>query len=218
VGGGSWPKPGEISLAHHGVLFLDELPEFPRHVLDVLREPLEAGSVTISRAGHSASFPARFQLIAAMNPCPCGYSGDPQVACRCSESQRQRYLSRLSGPFLDRIDLQIGVPRLDPVEMSRQKSGESSLVIRQRVSSAREIQQSRQQCNNAAIGVAKIDEVCQLIAKDQRLLASASRQFNLSIRAHYRILRVARTIADLAGQEQIKTQHLSEALSYRQLL
>ena len=218
VGGGSHPRPGEISLAHNGVLFLDELTEFPRHVLDVLREPLEAGHVTIARAGSSARFPARFQLIAAMNPCPCGYSGDPKIPCRCTDDQIRRYQGRLSGPFVDRIDMQVGVPRIDPVDLSKQRGGESSESVRQRVVVAHHLQHDRQQRHNSAIGVAQIEEVCRLETDDQKLLEEASRSLNFSIRAHYRILRVARTIADLDACVTIQTEHLLEAVSYRQLL
>ncbi len=217
VGGGSSPRPGEISLAHHGVLFLDELTEFPRHVLDVLREPLEAGHVTIARAGRSTCFPARFQLIAAMNPCPCGYSGDPDIPCRCTEDQKRRYQGRLSGPFLDRIDMQVGVPRIDPVTLSKQRGGESSASICVRVNHAYKTQHERQQCDNAELSIARIEEICTLQASDQKLLEQASRKLNLSVRAHYRILRVARTIADLEQSDGIQAGHLLEAISYRQL-
>ncbi len=218
VGGGSNPRPGEISLAHNGVLFLDELTEFPRHVLDVLREPLEAGQVTIARAGRSAKFPARFQLIAAMNPCPCGYAGDPKIACRCTEDQKRRYQGRLSGPFIDRVDMQVGVPRIDPVELSRQRGGESSESVRQRVVLARDRQTRRQQCNNSSMNMQQIEQFCVLEKPDRTLLEKASRKLNFSIRAHYRILRVARTIADLEAAEHIRTADLLEAISYRQLL
>lgn len=217
VGGGSNPRPGEISLAHHGVLFLDELTEFPRTVLDVLREPLEAGQVTIARAGRSTCFPACFQLIAAMNPCPCGYSDDPEIPCRCTDDQKRRYQGRLSGPFLDRIDMQVGVPRIDPVTLSKQRGGETSDSIRMRVNQAHQIQHTRQQCDNSALGGSQIEDFCVLQASDQKLLEEASRKLKLSVRAHFRILKVARTIADLDQLESIETGHLLEAISYRQL-
>ena len=217
VGGGSNPRPGEISLAHHGVLFLDELTEFPRAVLDVLREPLEAGQVTIARAGRSTWFPACFQLIAAMNPCPCGYSGDADIPCRCTQDQKRRYQGRISGPFLDRIDMQVGVPRIDPVSLSKQQGGESSASIRLRVNQAYQMQHERQQCDNSALGVLQIEDYCVLALSDQKLLERASHQLKLSVRAHFRILRVARTIADLEQSAGIQTAHLLEAISYRQL-
>ena len=215
VGGGNKPRPGEISLAHNGILFLDELAEFPRAVLDVLREPLEAGRVTISRAGRSADFPARFQLIAAMNPCPCGHAGDPQIACRCSEEQVRRYLSRLSGPFLDRIDMQVGVPRLAVSTLAKAAAGESSALIAKRVATAATIQFKRQGHSNAALAGRSLDEVCALDSKAEQTLTRATDKLNLSLRAHHRVIRVARTIADLEGSEPVSATHILEAVSYR---
>jgi magnesium chelatase family protein len=216
VGGGSHPRPGEISLAHHGVLFLDELPEFDRKVLEVLREPLESGTITISRAARQAEFPARFQLVAAMNPCPCGYLGDPSGRCRCTPDQIQRYRSRISGPLLDRIDLQVEVPRLAPKELQG-APGESSTQVRARVCAARDIQMQRQgECNARLCGIA-LDRHCRLHDNEQQLLRHALERLHLSARAYHRILRVARTIADLDGAERIGTPQLSEAMGYRNL-
>ncbi len=213
VGGGSSPRPGEISLAHHGVLFLDEFPEFKRHVLEVLREPLETGSIIVSRASGQAEFPARFQLVAAMNPCPCGYQGDPEGTCRCTPEQVQRYRSRISGPLLDRIDIQVQVPRISWEQLNG-ADGESSAQVRTRVSSARRRQQARGQLN-AAIPLNRMDRTCGLSTPDQALLQKAAQRFRLSPRAVHRILRVARTIADLDQKEDIQAPHLQEAISYR---
>ncbi len=218
VGGGSKPKPGEISLAHNGVLFLDELAEFPRSVLDVLREPIEAGHVTISRASRTAHFPADFQLIAAMNPCPCGYAGDPQTHCRCSAEQIRRYASRLSGPLLDRIDLQVGVPRVAVSELKKSASGESSQQVRQRVCAAYDIQLQRQECVNGKLTGEALERYANLKASAVHKLMSATEKYNLSLRAHYRVMRVARTIADLGGSVAVRNEHVLEALSYRQQL
>lgn len=217
VGGSSPPRPGEISLAHNGVLFLDELPEFNRKVLETLREPLETGHITISRAGHQASFPAHFQLIAAMNPCPCGYLTDPNKDCSCSPTQIQRYRAKLSGPILDRIDIHIEVPSLPRGILTSQTntSVETSAQIKERVITARAIQWQRNGKINAKLNNQEIQRFCKLQQADQLLLEQAIQRLNLSARAFYRILRVARTIADLAGQTEIKTQHLTEALSYR---
>lgn len=215
VGGGSQPRPGEISLAHNGVLFLDELPEFPRKVLDVLREPLESGEIMISRANQQVSFPSNFQLVAAMNPCPCGYHGDPDTACRCTPDQILRYSGRISGPLLDRIDLQINVPRLAPGVLQKLPMGESSEKVRQRVEQARGIQLARQHCVNAKLGGKRLDAYCGLTEEGHAILSAAESRLNLSSRAHHRILKVARTIADLDKCEQISANHLSEALSYR---
>ena len=219
VGGGSHPRPGEISLAHHGVLFLDELPEFDRRVLEVLREPMESGSITISRAARQAEFPARFQLIAAMNPCPCGYAGDAVSSrCRCTGEQISRYRSRLSGPLLDRVDMQIEVPRLAHRELHGQApAGESSATVRARVQDAYQRQLQRQACSNAQLGGAVMRKHCGLSAQDQRLLERAADQLQLSARAWQRILKVARTIADLDASDTITTRHLSEAINYRRL-
>lgn len=218
VGGGSQPRPGEISLALHGVLFLDELAEFDRKVLEVLREPLESGKITISRAARQAEFPARFQLIAAMNPCPCGYLGHPSGKCRCTPDQIARYRGRISGPLLDRIDMQIEVPAVPQQElMKQQKAGEKSSVIRQRVEKAYQLQLDRQGKTNSRLGVKEIDQFCALNSVSENLLTQAISRLNLSARAYHRILKLARTIADLAGFEKIDNQHIAEAIQYRRL-
>jgi magnesium chelatase family protein len=217
VGGGSQPRPGEISLAHNGVLFLDELPEFDKRVLEVLREPLESGKIVISRAARQAEFPAKFQLVAAMNPCPCGYLGDSNGRCHCSQEQVRRYRARVSGPLLDRIDLHIEVPNLPRAEMRAEASGETSAHVRQRVYQARQIQLQRTGKPNSRLNNREIERHCKLAEADERLLDTAIEQLGLSARAWHRILRVARTIADLAHSEAIKTQHLTEAISYRRL-
>lgn len=219
VGGGSNPRPGEVSLADHGVLFLDELPEFDRRVLEVLREPLESGRITISRAARQAEFPARFQLLAAMNPCPCGYLGHSNGRCHCTVDQVQRYRARISGPLLDRIDMHIEVPNV-PHEVLRadpKLTIENSGMVRERVTKARNRQQERGGISNAGLMNRDVDNVCQLVDADHRLLERAIDQLGLSARAYHRILKVARTIADLAGAENIETPHLSEAISYRRL-
>ncbi|MEQ1667092.1 MAG: YifB family Mg chelatase-like AAA ATPase, partial [Sulfuriferula sp.] len=217
VGGGSNPRPGEISLAHHGVLFLDELPEFPRAVLDVLREPLESGSITISRATRQVDFPARFQLIAAMNPCPCGYLGHTSGKCRCTPDQIARYRGRLSGPLLDRIDIQIEVPSLHQDELLNASLAESSTVIQQRVTAARDIQLSRQGKSNAMLGSTEIDLHCAPDTAGMNLLRNAITRLNLSARAYHRILKVARSVADLENQPNISSQHIAETIQYRRL-
>lgn len=218
VGGGSQPRPGEISLAHHGVLFLDELPEFDRRVLEVLREPLESGQVVISRAARQASFPARFQLVAAMNPCPCGYLGDPSGRCRCTEEQVARYRRRISGPLLDRLDMQIAVPRPQHKEiLAEGAGGEDSAAVRARVMAARAMQRARGAANHRLAGAA-LQAACPLTGEARRLLGRAMEQLRLSARAYHRILRVARTIADLEGVEVIDSVHLGEAVQYRRLL
>ena len=216
VGGGSKPRPGEISLAHHGVLFLDELPEFSRHVLEVLREPMESGRIVISRAARCAEFPARFQLIAAMNPCPCGYAGDPSGKCHCSGEQIQRYRARISGPLLDRIDLQIEVPRPPAMVMyTRGPRPECSASIRQRVIAARNIQLVRAGQPNAHLNSRAVTEHCRLDKVCYQLLEDAARQGVFSPRACQRILKVARTLADMEATETIGQAHLAEAISYR---
>ncbi|GAB4168364.1 MAG: YifB family Mg chelatase-like AAA ATPase [Wenzhouxiangellaceae bacterium] len=213
VGGGARPRPGEISLAHNGVLFLDELPEFDRRVLEVLREPMESGRIVISRAAVQAEFPARFQLIAAMNPCPCGYAGDPGGRCHCSPDQIARYRRRISGPLLDRIDLHIEVPRENFRQAER---GESSAVVRERVIEARHRQLARGALN-AHLDLGGIERWCAVDVQGSRLLERAEQRLRLSARAHVRILRVARTIADLDGAQRIDPRHLAEAIAYRQL-
>lgn len=216
VGGGSRPHPGEISLAHNGVLFLDELPEFNRHVLEVLREPMESGCIVISRALRSETFPARFQLVAAMNPCPCGHLGDESGLCHCSAEQTSRYRGRISGPLLDRIDLQVEVGR--PKSFLLQHEGptpESSAEVRGRVLAARAIQEQRAGCTNAQQGPAELKAFCKITAADRKLLAAASKQHALSPRACYRIMKVARTLADLEAESNIGTAHVAEAISYR---
>lgn len=217
VGGGSPPKPGEISLAHHGVLFLDELPEFNRNVLEALREPLESGHITISRASYQSQFPAKFQFIAAMNPCPCGHLGNPNGRCQCTSEQIQRYQGRVSGPLLDRMDIHIEVPSLPKGALSELPTVdvESSTTVRERVVAARAIQQQRQQQPNAALTHKQLQQYCTITAADLRLLDQAMERFGLSARAYQRILKVARSIADLAGHETISTEHLLESLSYR---
>ena len=215
VGGGGNPRPGEISLAHHGVLFLDELPEFSRQVLEVLREPLETGRITISRAARQADFPARFQLVAAMNPCPCGYLGHPTQACRDTPDQVTRYRGRISGPLLDRIDIQISVPALTQDELTQAGAGEASSAIRDRVQAARDRQTVRQGKPNAALGTQEIDRHCTLDAASEALLKQAIVRLNLSARAYHRVLKLARSVADLAGSDAITSAHLAEAIQYR---
>jgi len=219
VGGGSDPRPGEISLAHHGVLFLDELPEWDRRVLEVLREPLEAGRIHISRAARQASFPARFQFVAAMNPCPCGYLGHPSGRCRCTPDQIARYRSRISGPLLDRIDLQIEVPSL-PAEALPGRAGhgtETSATVRARVAKAAACQRARQGKPNAQLQPREIERICKPDGEGEALLKSAFARLSLSARAYHRILKVARTIADLASVEALSATHIAEAIGYRRL-
>ncbi len=219
VGGGSNPRPGEISLAHNGALFLDELPEFDRKVLEVLREPLETGHITISRAARQVDFPARFQLIAAMNPCPCGYLGDASGRCHCTSEQVQRYRARVSGPLVDRIDMHLEVPRISHEVLRKGVVGgeETSATIRARVVAARNIALARSGKANSALSAKEVKQVCLLSEQGHLLLEQAMDKFGLSHRAYHRILKVALTIADLAGSEHIDIKHLSEAISYRKL-
>ncbi len=219
VGGGPMPRPGEISLAHRGVLFLDELPEYDRRVLDVLREPLESGHIVISRAARQAEFPAAFQLVAAMNPCPCGYAGDPSGRCACTPEQVRRYRARVSGPLLDRIDLQIAVPRVPLVELGETAvGGESSAVVRGRVVAARDRQLQRAGKANAQLSNREVARDCALATSDRALLERALDKLGLSARAYHRVLRVARSIADLDDAERVATAHLTEAIQYRRAL
>jgi magnesium chelatase family protein len=219
VGGGARPKPGEISLAHHGVLFLDEIPEFSRSVLDVMREPLETGHISISRAAQQVDYPARFQLVAAMNPCPCGYLKQPNKRCAdCSEAKALKYQSSVSGPLLDRIDIQIEVPALPKGLLSSDaEGGEDSATVRRRVEKVRAIQLQRQGCPNAQLAQQQMATVCFLPPDLGAILEDALDKLGLSARAYHRILKVARTIADLAGSESIEKPHLMEALGFRQL-
>ncbi len=217
VGGGGDPRPGEISLAHNGVLFLDEFPEFGRRVLEVLREPLESGHVIISRAARQAEFPARFQLIAAMNPCACGYLGHYNGRCRCTPDQIARYRSKISGPLLDRIDLQIEVPAVPPEQLQRAAQGESNAAVRARVVEAHERALQRQEKANAELTTREIEKYCSPDDNGARLLRQAIGRLMLSARGYHRILKIARTIADLAAEERIASAHVAEAIQYRRL-
>jgi magnesium chelatase family protein len=221
VGGGTVPKPGEVSLAHNGVLFLDELPEFRRNVLEVMRQPLEDGSITVSRAIGSINYPASFMLVAAMNPCPCGFLTDPQKECVCTPLQIQRYRSKISGPLLDRIDIQVEVPTLRYQELATKDAGESSDVIRERVNAARMLQLKRFEKtklhSNAQMGTREIRRYCAVKDDAEKLLETAINKLGLSARAYSRVLKVGRTIADLAGAEDIHASHLAEAIQYRSL-
>jgi magnesium chelatase family protein len=222
IGGGHLPRPGEVSLAHNGVLFLDEMPEFKKHVLEVLRQPLEDGMVTISRAASSVKFPSRFILVAAMNPCPCGYLGDQRHECHCTPLQIQRYESRLSGPLLDRIDLHLEVPAVPMKDLSQMQEGESSALIKVRVDRARQRQEQRfakrrRFYGNGQMGPKDIKKYCTLDRSSQNLLEKAVERLGLSARAYHRILKIARTIADLDDKEAIGTEHVAEAVQYRRL-
>jgi len=221
IGGGTHPRPGEVSLAHNGVLFLDELPEFKKNILEMLRQPLEDGQVCISRAAQSLTYPASFMLVAAMNPCPCGYLGDRQHSCTCTPALIQRYRTRLSGPLLDRIDLQVEVPRIPHKDLSDNRPAEASEVVRSRVARARQIQQQRFaglkiHCN-ARMGPRQLQAYCRTDVAGQGLLQQVTDRLGLSARTYTRLLKVARTIADLEGCEEIKSSHLAEAIQYRSL-
>lgn len=215
AGGGSNPRPGEVSLAHHGVLFLDEFPEFSRQTLEVLRQPLEDGHVTISRVAATLSYPARTTLVCSMNPCPCGYAGDKRRTCRCSAGQIERYQGRISGPLLDRLDLFVDVPRLTRDELRSEAPVEPSKAIRERVQFARETQSARQGGPNSALAGRSLRETCRLRGDAEALFSQAIDRMGLSGRAHDRVLRVARTVADLGGAEEIGVEHIAEALNYR---
>lgn len=219
IGGGTWPKPGEISLSHRGVLFLDELPEFPRSVLEVMRQPLEEGNITISRANGSLNFPAKFILVAAQNPCPCGYSTDPERQCICNMAQIVKYQKKISGPLLDRIDIHLEVPRVNYDKLSEGKLGETSKDILDRVIGARSVQKSRfsnkKTICNSEMSLDEIKKFCKLDNEGQNLLLSASKQLSLSARGYHRILKLARTIADLEKSTDIRPSHIAEALQYR---
>jgi len=217
VGGGSNPRPGEISMAMHGILFLDELPEFDRSVLEVLREPLESGHITISRAARRAEFPAQFQLIAAMNPCPCGYYGHYNGKCHCTPDQIARYRGKISGPLLDRIDIQIEVPAVAQQDLLKKFASEQSAQIQLRVEAARLRQQARQNKPNAQLSVTELETFCVPDAKGEALLKLAITRLDLSARAYHRVLKMARTIADLAGSEKIQSVHIAEAVQYRRM-
>ena len=215
VGGGSQPRPGEISMAMHGVLFLDELPEFDRRVLEVLREPLESGRISVSRAARQAEFPARFQLVAAMNPCPCGYLGHANGRCRCSPEQVARYRGRISGPLLDRIDLQVEVPALPQEELAHKAEGETSEAVRKRVAAARACQIERQGKPNVLLSSREVDRFCAPDAQGLAILKQAIARLGLSARAYHRVLKAARSIADLEGSAAISAPHIAEAVQYR---
>lgn len=222
IGGGSYPRPGEVSIAHGGVLFLDELPEFRKNVLEVLRQPLEDGSVTISRAATSVCFPSRFMLAAAMNPCPCGFAGDRSHRCACPPPAVERYMGRVSGPLLDRIDIQIEVPSVSPSDLAARQPGEPSAQIRERVTRARELQTERFAglegvFANAHMGPRELRSLCRTAPAAEGLLQTAMARLNLSARAYHRILKIARTIADLADANRVDARHVSEAIRYRNL-
>ena len=219
VGGGQWPRPGEVSLAHRGVLFLDELPEFGQRTLEVLRQPIEDQQVTISRAQGTLTFPASFMMLAAMNPCPCGFYGDPTHECTCSMGLVSKYQKRISGPLLDRIDIHVEVPRVEYEKLADERMGEPSACVRERVEAARERQRQRFAGSpllaNADMQPADVRVFCQIDETGKSLLKAAMTQLQLSARAYHRILKLARTIADLAGSEETHPQHLAEAIQYR---
>jgi magnesium chelatase family protein len=219
IGGGSWPRPGEVSLAHRGVLFLDELPEFSASTLEMLRQPLEDRSITLARASGTLSFPANFTLVAAMNPCPCGYLGDAGRTCRCAQSAIQRYQKRISGPLLDRIDIHVDVPRVDYEKLADRRPAESSAAVQERVTRARVIQQERfagtGRLTNADMGPKELAQHVRLDETAEAMMKSAVSQLQLSARAYHRVLKLARTVADLAGSPAVDASHLAEALQYR---
>ena len=220
IGGGQIPRPGEVSLAHNGVLFLDELPEFKKHVLEVLRQPLEAGDVSIARAHQTLQFPARFVLVVASNPCPCGYYGDKIRECQCTPQQIQRYNSKVSGPLLDRIDLHLEVAAVPFKEISDERQGEPSSKIKKRVDACRKIQQTRYQNNrnihcNAQMGPGEIEKYCSLAPPAIRLLEKSVEKLGLSARGYHRILKIARTIADMDTKQELEISHVAEAVQYR---
>ncbi|HOQ03947.1 MAG TPA: YifB family Mg chelatase-like AAA ATPase [Anaerohalosphaeraceae bacterium] len=220
VGGGTHPRPGELSLAHHGILFLDEFAEFPRHVLEMIRQPLEEGQVTVSRAKGTLRFPARFILIAAMNPCPCGYFGTSMRRCRCTPTQIERYMAKISGPLMDRMDIHIDVPPVEFRKLRSRRSGDGSAQIRLQVQQARQIQRQRfghPFMTNAAMGHKQVEQFCTLDSTSEMMLRQAMTEFALSARAHDKICKVARTIADLEGAETIQPAHIAEAIGYRKL-
>ena len=221
VGGGTIPQAGEVSLAHRGLLFLDEFPEFPRAILETLRQPLEEGVVTIARAHSSIAFPARFMLVAAMNPCPCGYFTDPNKPCKCSPHQIDKYLSRISGPLIDRIDIHIEVPPVPYRELRGRRDGSDSATIGEQVLDARRTQRRRfgdhSTMLNGQMGSRQLRKFCKIDEAGEQLLKQALTELGLSARAHDKILRIARTIADLAGEENVQSNHVSEAIMYRRL-
>jgi len=221
VGGGTNPSPGEISLAHNGVLFLDELPEFQKNVLEVLRQPLEEGSITVARVANTVTYPSKFTMISAMNPCPCGFFTDPKRRCHCAPLQIQKYLSRISGPLLDRIDIHLEVPRLKLANLTDKRRGESSDVIRERVEKVRNMQKERYKHEavyvNAHLESKEIEKYCVLDKESEELLKLAILELGISARAYDKILKVSRTIADLDGKDTIQAHHISEAISYRSL-
>jgi magnesium chelatase family protein len=219
IGGGSWPRPGEVSLAHRGVLFLDELPEFAASTLEMLRQPLEDRQVTLGRASGTLTFPASFTLVGAMNPCPCGYLGDPVRECRCTHQMIQRYQKRISGPLLDRIDIHVEVPRIEYEKLADRRAGEPSAAIRARVEAARERQRARfagsDLLTNADMGPRELQEHVALDEAGEGMMRAAVKQLHLSARAYHRVLKLARTVADLAGEERVAAPHVAEALQYR---